>query len=285
MEYKYKEIVQFLREFRNGSSLPLLMQAGDGHYVVKLKGGGDGIAAAIIEWIAMGLAHRLGLPLPDVELLRLPEDFQAPGIDPEIQELLERSPGINIATRYLSGGRDYTATDRERTGVSSQHDIFLFDLFLLNIDRTEKNPNLLWHKNQLYCLDFSGSLKLRGLCEGVEIPSAPFLNRLRKHPFYDRRINPAGFIERLREANLEKITDIIDTLPDSWLVENNREQSITRSREELKQRLRSILTGWDDDSVDEELERLRNMEPESEEERQARALRNKLAFQKRHGRL
>src|SRR4029079_14755282 len=78
--------------------------------------------------------------------------------DPEIQELLERSVGLNVGIDYLPGWLPLGVP--EGAGVDSElaADVVWFDAYLQNVDRTPRNPNLLlWHR-RLYLIDHGAAL-------------------------------------------------------------------------------------------------------------------------------
>jgi len=74
---------------------------GGGLYVAKFRGAGQGVKALIAELIAGLLARQAGLPTPQIALIHVDDSFGRTEPDPEIQDLLRASHGINLGARYL----------------------------------------------------------------------------------------------------------------------------------------------------------------------------------------
>ena len=95
---------RYLTPLREGGSLPALVEADDdGLYVLKFTGAGQGPKALVAELVVGELGRALGLPVPELVLVQVDPAFGAAEPDPEIQELLERSPGINLGLDFLPG--------------------------------------------------------------------------------------------------------------------------------------------------------------------------------------
>src|SRR3954469_8477724 len=86
---------------REGGSLPGLVEASDdGLYVVKFRGAGQGVLALVAEIVCGELARSMGLPVPELVLVDLDPVLGNAEPDPEIQELLEASPGLNVGMDF-----------------------------------------------------------------------------------------------------------------------------------------------------------------------------------------
>src|SRR4051812_14822249 len=97
--------------------MPAIVEADDGGaYVVKFRGAGQGTGALIAELVAGRIAQRLGLLVPELVLVDLAPDFGRAEPDPEIRELLERSPGLNAGLAFLPNALPF------RPGVSEPPD-------------------------------------------------------------------------------------------------------------------------------------------------------------------
>ena len=75
----------------------------DGMYVLKFRGAGQGAKALIAELVAGEIARALRLPIPEIVLIELDPDLARTEPDPEIQELIKASAGMNVALDYLPG--------------------------------------------------------------------------------------------------------------------------------------------------------------------------------------
>lgn len=138
---------RYVTPLREGGSLPALVEASDdGLYVTKLRGAGQGPKALVAEIVCGELARTLGLPVPELALVDLPVELSHAEPDPEIQELLEASAGLNLGLDFLPGSLPYTPAGRVQPGADLAADIVWFDTWTENVDRTPRNPNLIvWH--------------------------------------------------------------------------------------------------------------------------------------------
>ena len=94
---------------REGGSLPGLVEADDdGLYVVKFRGAGQGPGALVAEVVAGELARALGLPVPELVRVELDPQIGVAEPDPEIQDLLMASAGLNLGVDFLPGALGFT---------------------------------------------------------------------------------------------------------------------------------------------------------------------------------
>src|SRR5437660_3654973 len=95
---------RYITPLREGGSLPAIVEADDdGMYVLKFRGAGQGPKALIAELVAGEIARAAQLPIPEIVLMELDPDLARTEPDPEIQELIKASAGMNIALDYLPG--------------------------------------------------------------------------------------------------------------------------------------------------------------------------------------
>src|SRR4051812_10660949 len=95
---------RYVLPLREGGSMPGLVEADDdGLYVVKLRGAGQGVKALVAEVIAGEVARRLGLTVPELVLVDVDPALARAEPDPEIQELVQASGGLNAGLDFLPG--------------------------------------------------------------------------------------------------------------------------------------------------------------------------------------
>lgn len=148
----------YVAPLREGGSLPAVVEASDfGTYVLKFRGAGQGRKALIAELIAGELARTIGLPVPEIVLVRLDPELARLEPDPEIQDLIRWSAGLNLALDYLPGALGFDPlVDPPGPVLASR--ILWFDALVANVDRSVRNPNLLvWH-DKLWLIDHGASL-------------------------------------------------------------------------------------------------------------------------------
>jgi hypothetical protein len=151
---------RYVTPLREGGSLPGLMEADDdGLYVVKFRGAGQGVKALVAELLAGELGRRLGLDVPELVLVALDPVLGRAEPDPEIQDLLDASPGLNLGVDFLPGALSFDPADTgEVVPAELAADIVWFDALMANVDRTPRNPNmLLWH-GRLWLIDHGAAI-------------------------------------------------------------------------------------------------------------------------------
>src|SRR3954463_16467939 len=134
---------RYVTPLHEGGSLPAIVEADDdGMYVLKFRGAGQGAKALIAELVAGEIARALQLPIPEIVFIELDADLARTEPDPEIQELIRASAGLNVALDYLPGSVmfDPVAFKPDATLASR---IVWFDALVTNVDRTANNTNML----------------------------------------------------------------------------------------------------------------------------------------------
>src|SRR5918992_468372 len=93
---------RYVTPLREGGSLPAIIEADDdGMYVLKFRGAGQGTKALIAELIAGEIARAAGLPVPEIVFVELDPEIARTEPDPEIQDLIRASGGLNVGLDYL----------------------------------------------------------------------------------------------------------------------------------------------------------------------------------------
>jgi hypothetical protein len=213
---------RYVAPLREGGSLPGLVEADDdGLYVLKFRGAGQGPKALVAELIAAGLARALGLLVPDVALMEVDPVLGRAEPDPEIQDLITASEGVNFGIDFLPGAITFDpSADGDLLHPELAAAIVWFDAFISNVDRTPRNPNLLvWH-GRLWLIDHGAALYVhhdpRGLAEGASRSFGGIADHVLL-PF-------AGSIEAADERLVESLSpdvlsDVVRAVPDAWLGE------------------------------------------------------------------
>lgn len=273
-------VVKFYKEIRAGSSLPLVVGGSDGQkYVVKLRGSGEGVLANIAEFLALKLGQLAQIPVLEPICLLVENDFAQNADDPEIRELLEKSAGINLGTKYIENASVYN-NRRLLILPEIKDNIFLFDLFLLNIDRNASNPNLIYNRDGLWCLDYASAVAVRNAVTGKNFTELALLKEMKRHLFYRDNINAYAFIRKFKEISDHSISAVSDELPKEWIEvlreSKIRKDDINKRVIEEKNNVAVLLK---------RLDILRVLRLETDEERELRAQQNKETFEKKFGKV
>ena len=150
---------RYVTALREGGSLPGLVEADDdGLYVVKFRAAGQGLKALVAEVIVGELARTAGLRVPEIVLVELQAELGRTEPDPEINDLVTGSAGLNCGIDFLPGALDYNpAGPGEMEAMEASETVWL-DAFATNVDRTPRNPNLLvWHR-RTWLIDHGAAL-------------------------------------------------------------------------------------------------------------------------------
>ena len=136
-------VTRYVTPLREGGSLPAIAEADDGFlYVIKFRGSGQGIKTLIAELIGAELARALNLKVPEIVFAEVDTAFGRTEPDEEIQDLLKASVGLNLGLHYLSGAITYDPAVIQPNALLSSIIVWL-DAFIINMDRTAKNTNML----------------------------------------------------------------------------------------------------------------------------------------------
>ena len=104
LELRRVSAIRYVTALREGGSLPGLVEGDDdGTWVVKFSGAGQGPGALVSEVVGGELARRIGLPVPELVAADVAPELGHAEPDPEIQELIEASPGLNLGMDFLPG--------------------------------------------------------------------------------------------------------------------------------------------------------------------------------------
>src|ERR1044071_4483649 len=135
---------RYVTPLREGGSLPAIVEADDdGMYVLKFRGAGQGPKVLIAELLCGELGRALGLPVPEIVFVELDPALGRNEPDGEIQELVTASAGLNLALDYLPGSLAFDPLAAASIDPALASAIVWFDAYIMNVDRTPRNPNLL----------------------------------------------------------------------------------------------------------------------------------------------
>lgn len=150
---------RYVTPLREGGSLPALVEADDdGLYVLKFRGAGQGQKALVAEVIVGELARTLGLPVPELVLVELDPAIGRAEPDPEIQDLLLGSEGLNLGIDFLPGALPFGPAAGPAPDPALAADVVWLDTLVTNVDRTAQNTNLLWWHGRLWLIDHGAAL-------------------------------------------------------------------------------------------------------------------------------
>jgi hypothetical protein len=209
---------RYVTPLREGGSLPAIIEADDdGMYVLKFRGAGQGPKALIAELLAGEIARASGLPVPEIVFVELDAELARTEPDPEIQDLIRASAGLNLALDYLPGAVTFDSV-AEKPDAHLASSIVWFDAYVTNVDRTPRNTNMLiWHR-RLWLIDHGAALYFHHTWNNYLERSRDPFPLIKDHVLLQ-------FADALREADSkmtgeitrDRIESIVKLIPDAWL--------------------------------------------------------------------
>ncbi len=191
----------------------------DGTWVIKFRGAGQGRKALVAEILVAGIGRRLGVRIPELKLIELPEQIAKYERDEEVQDLLTASLGLNLAMDFLPGAFDYDGT--RPPSADDAAGILWLDAFTANIDRTPRNPNLLRWGGNTWAIDHGAALYFHHSWPSRTPDPARFVAQA-----FDAEghvLRPvAGPVSEVQQRATEVLTEealheIVADVPDEWL--------------------------------------------------------------------
>jgi hypothetical protein len=101
---------------------------------------------------------RSGLRVPELVLVEVDPMLGRNEPDQEIRDLLQASVGLNLGLDYLPGSVMFDPAAGDKADADTASAAVWFDAFVTNVDRTVRNPNLLYWHRALYFIDHGASL-------------------------------------------------------------------------------------------------------------------------------
>lgn len=233
------DVIQYLQPLREGGSLPAIVKADDDFlYVIKFRGAGQGKMALIAEFIGGELARAIGLKIPELVFMNLDESFSKTQPDEEIQDLLKFSVGLNLGLQFLSSAITYDPLVNNVDPIIASK-VVLLDSIISNIDRTDKNTNLLHWNNELWIIDNGASFYFHHNWENWRTHLTRTFPLIKDHVLLKKATKLTEAAIEIKQAlSQEKIIDIVSAIPEDWLTS----ESINMSPKEMRDAYIEFIT-------------------------------------------
>ena len=241
-ELRTVNVIRYVTPLREGGSLPALVEADDGFlYVLKFRGAGQGTKALIAELIAGEIARTLGLRVPELVFVTLDAAFGRTEPDEEIQDLLRASEGLNLGLHYLSGAITFDPILNDVDAQLASQIVWL-DAFLMNVDRTARNTNMLmWHK-ELWLIDHGAALYVHHTGPNWPDQSRRPFTQIKDHVLLPQATELGAVDAEFRQVlTPERIQSIVSQVPDEWLSGELSTESAYEQRQVYAQFLEARL--------------------------------------------
>jgi len=212
---------RYAAPLREGGSLPGLLEADDdGMYVTKFTGAGQGERALVAEVLAGELARALGLPVPELVVVDVPPELGHAEPDPEIQELLAASPGLNLGMDFLPGSLPFAHPADPPVDAQFAADVVWFDTLVTNVDRTHRNPNLLLWGGRTWLIDHGAAFFRQHGPSPLASTAHEGVPMLAEHVLLGLAGSIRDADERLASRALAAAGSAVALVPDVWLGAN-----------------------------------------------------------------
>jgi hypothetical protein len=171
--------------------------------------------------IAGEIARAIGLLVPEIVLVKLDAGLARTEGDPEIQELIKNSDGLNLALDYLPGSVMFNPV-ADKVDAQLASSIVWFDAYVSNVDRTIRNTNMLmWHK-RLWLIDHGASLYFHHTWDNYLVKSHEPFPMIKDHVLIKYAIKLKEYDNELSaRITPEIIRYIVNLIPDAWLTGNS----------------------------------------------------------------
>jgi hypothetical protein len=211
---------RYITPLREGGSLPAIVEADDDQlYVMKFIGAGQGAKALVAELLAGEIGRTLGLRVPEIVLIKLDPMLGRSEPNPEIQDLLRASAGrLNLGLRYLPNAFDYNMFTQPAPDRKLASKIVWFDAYVTNVDRTDRNVNLLlWH-DELWLIDHGAALYFHHSWDDFITRSRSAFSPIKDHTLlrFAKDIDLANTTLRPL-LNADVLSHLIHQIPAEWL--------------------------------------------------------------------
>jgi hypothetical protein len=176
--------------------------------------------------VAGEIGRALGLKVPEIVFIELDTALARTEPDPEIQELIRASGGINLALDYLPGSIMFDALI-QKPDTETASNIVWFDALTANVDRTPRNANmLLWHK-EIWLIDHGAAFFYQHNWDGFPGNAKNPFRQVKDHillPF-------AGEIEKSDALLAAQLTpavleEIVRLVPDEWFDDAEEQKKV-----------------------------------------------------------
>ena len=209
-------IYDIRRRSKQGATQPFLCRADDGqqYWVKGAKAGNEALCA---EWIAGRLGQIMGLPIPEMAQVFVPEEIVAASAMEGIQEL---GAGVRFGSSHVEGAQEFDECYVSQTEEPLRQLLLVFDVWIRNTDRTfsraysaNSNPNLLWCTagNRLCVIDHNNAFLPDDMFEPAEYA---------RHVFMEERQRLTAELKADAMARMTKALEQLDTvmaeIPDDW---------------------------------------------------------------------
>lgn len=208
------QVVEYIRRSEQGVTKPFICKCDDG-FLYYLKGRSAGKFTLLREWLAGCLAKGFDLPIAEFSQVYVPPELTAALSMPELDDL---GTGMVFGSRSIGPAQEFTVSHINSVPVATQRDIFTFDWWVHNDDRSLTyrggNPNLLWDS-------LAGKVAVidHNLAFADDFDSKTFMDLHVFSNTYRDWLSEQDYTMRF-DAALATWDDACSMIPDDWLYQD-----------------------------------------------------------------
>lgn len=236
-------IVDIRRRSEQGATQPFLCRDEDGrqYWVKGAKAGNEALCA---EWVAGRLGQLMGLPIPKMAQVIVPEEIV---VASAMEGIADLGAGVRFGSSHVTDAQEFDACYVGQTDEAMRQLVLVFDVWIRNTDRTFSrayratgNPNLLWctSRRRLCVIDHNNAFLPDDMFDPVEYG---------RHVFTEERLRLSQNFKANTAACMadavSKLHEIMAELPDEWrVIESGVEESHRLTEAEAKRIIKMPLT-------------------------------------------
>lgn len=255
-----------------GNSFPIIVEDKGSTFFVKLQAGMSGKYALVNEWLGNSIGKQLNINTQKPYWIEIDDHIILDDIYIEVRDLVHKSKGVNIGFEYIKETHSINLQDLSILSQFHLQEIFLFDIIMINIDRTSTNINLMQVGEDIVSLDYESSLLVQECIERKDfLANAQILYCLRNNPLYDDSITDEAIDSFLMKIGKVSFQDILVDVPNN-LLDIKERQLIMQSI------MQKTAKSWNLKST---LMKLKDIKLETKNQYKKRVNKNQEAFRKR----
>lgn len=256
---------------KGGNSFPVILESKEKKFLLKLRAGMSSKYSLINEWIGNSLGKKLNINTQVPHWFTLEDGIEIGDIHLEVKELIHKSKGLNIGFIYHASANVLDADELKNLPQKTRNHIFLFDLMMINVDRTPDNINVMKVGNDVYSIDYESSLLFQDIIENKNLlTDNRVLQNFRNNPLYEE-LDESTIDEFLQKINEVSFEETLSGIPLRLLNEVNR----NRFLEAIAKRR---IDAW---SLKEIMSKLKELKVESYDQLKTRRNKNQEEFKRK----
>jgi len=161
------------------------------------------------------------LLVPELVFVNLDPEIAKTEPDPEIQDLIRVSGGLNLGLDYLPGSVMFDPV-AEKPDAELASRIVWLDAYTTNVDRTPRNANMLMWHGRLWLIDHGAALYFHHAWTNMVQRSKDPFTRIKEHILLPFASALGKADQDMTAATTEEvIRTVVELVPDDWMKDDS----------------------------------------------------------------